>query len=249
MLKYIVGINRVVSSWIDAVLPAQMSVGGAKYYRDEVIPGLMRDDLTVYDLGGGSQPYISVSEKQARRLKVVGLDIDIEELKQAPEGAYDRLIAEDLSRYQGDEDGDLVICQATLEHVKDTTGAIRAISSTMQSGALAVIFVPCRNAIFARLNLILPERFKQWMLGALYEEKGHGHDGFEAFYDKCTPDELIKLARNNGLEFQSLSTHWKSSYFSFFFPLYALWRVWTLFAKYVLGKQFCENFVLVLKKK
>ncbi len=249
MLKFIVRINRVVSGWIDAVLPASMSVGGAKYYREVVIPSVLRDDLTVYDLGGGSQPYISVSDKQSRRLKVVGLDIDMDELNQAPEGSYDRTIAEDLSKFYGEEDGDLVICQATLEHVRDTTGAIRAISSAMQSGAIAVIFVPCRNAIFARLNLILPERFKQWLLGALYEEKGHGHDGFEAFYDKCTPDELIQLAQDNGMEVQSISTHWKSSYFSFFFPLYALWRVWTLLAKYIFGKQFCENFVLVLKKK
>ena len=30
-------------------------------------------------------------------------------------------------------------------------------------------------------------------------DKAHGHDGFPAYYDRCTPREIEALARDNGL--------------------------------------------------
>jgi 2-polyprenyl-6-hydroxyphenyl methylase/3-demethylubiquinone-9 3-methyltransferase len=96
--------------------------------------------------------------------------------------------------------------------------------------------------------LILPETLKKWILFNLYPEKAQGHDGFEAFYDKCTPKQLTEIAKSNGLEVVSVSTHWRSSYFSFFFPFYIVWRLWTLIAKNVFGGEFCESFVVVLRK-
>ncbi len=71
-----------------------------------------------------------------------GLDIDKEELIQAPEGSYDEIICTDITKYRGNLEADIVICQALLEHVKGVENAFMAISSILKPGGLALIFVP-----------------------------------------------------------------------------------------------------------
>ena len=99
---------------------------------------------------------------------MVGLDIDGKELSAAPDGLYDRTAAADITKYRGQGDADLVICQALLEHVHDTGRALEAIASILKPGGRALIFVPSRNAVYARLNLLLPENLKRRILFAFF---------------------------------------------------------------------------------
>ena len=107
-----------------------MRQDGNQEFKAIVVPSLLRPGLRVYDLGGGSNPYLDPATKAQQNLFVVGLDISEAELLAAPPGAYDRTIAADLCSFRGQGDADLVICQATLEHVPDTAGAIRAVAET-----------------------------------------------------------------------------------------------------------------------
>lgn len=247
LLKFI----RWNTKWTEALdrrLPLHMQLDGHQEFKKKLLPPLLLPALKVYDLGGGSQPCVSLKTKSDLALAIVGVDISEEELKAAPAGVYDQKVVADLCTYNGPGDGDLVVCQATLEHVRDTAGAMRAIASCLRPGGRAAIFAPCRNAAFARLNLLLPQELKRRLLYTLFPHKSEGHDGFPAFYDRCTPREIEQLGLQNGLVVEQALTYWRTSYFMILVPAYILWRIGQRLACYAIGQQAAESFCFVLRK-
>lgn len=240
--------NAAASRWVESFFPKRLRTDGngvflRKYTRFPAAPGSV-----VYDIGGGSQPFINLGDKQWRNLILIGLDISADELEKAPTGVYDRTIAADICDYQGEGDADVVVCQALLEHVPDGAAAIRAIATTLKPGGKALIFAPCRNAIFARLNLALPEGFKRWLLRTLHSSKGHGHDGFPSYYDCCTPRDVERLAEANGLTVEDRQFFWVSSYFKALLPAYLLWRLAQGIAYLLFRENAAETYIYVLRK-
>ena len=108
------------------------------------------------------------------------------------------------------------------------------------------MFVPSRNAFFARLNLILPPRITKWLLK--YKPGAHGGDGWVAYYHRCTPKDFRRMAKEAGLEVVRLEPAYISTYFQIFAPLYALWRLWMLAFRAVRGEQAAETFCLELRR-
>ncbi len=220
LLRRFIALNQRLSWGIDRhLLPDSMRVDGNRDFKASVVPGALRSGLRINDLGGGSNPHLDDKTKAELGLSVVGLDISEAELLAAPPGSYDRVFAADLCTFRGLGDADLVICQATLEHVPDNAGAMRAIAETLAPNGIACIFVPSRNAAFARLNLILPESVKRRHLFALFPQKAPGRDGFKAYDIHCTPAALERLARENGLEVVERRLYWVSSYFAILTPV------------------------------
>ena len=248
MLRRVLNWNKWVSAKFDSLLPARLRLDGNRTFKQDVLPNAVRYGDSVYDLGGGSQPWLSPREKNTLSARVVGLDIDGAELAAADPGAYDEVIVHDLCTFKGHADADVVICQATLEHVPDTRGALKAIATILRPGGRAYIFAPSRNAVFARLNLILPEGLKRRILYAVFPEKAEGHDGFKAYYNHCTPSQITALARQVGLDVEQRRLFWTSSYFRIFFPVFILWRFSQLILWLVLGEDAAETFIFVLRK-
>ncbi len=204
--------------------------------------------MLVYDIGGGKNPLISLTLRSGLELKIVGLDIDAGQLAVAPRGAYDRTICADISTYTGLGDADLVICQALLEHVPNVEAALRAIAAALKPGGRALIFVPCRNAVYARINLALPERLKRRLLFALFPEMRMDH-GYPAYYDRCSPRELERIAGRHGLVTEQRRVYFESRYFRFCLPLHVLWRLWQMLFRFLAGGEAAETMSLVLRKR
>ena len=247
VVRAIATANARLSNVIDRALPRRLRQDGNRTFREEYIPRALVADGVIYDIGGGARPFVTLDQKQRFGLTVIGLDISPEELSAAPEGVYDRTIVADLCQYSGIGDADAVVCQATLEHVPDTAGAMRAIASVLKPGGRAYIFAPCRNAVFARLNLMLPEELKRKLLWSLLGEKAEGH-GFPAYYDRCTPTQIEDLATENGLIVEERRLFWVSSYFRVFTPAFVLWRMFQALAYLALGNDAAETFIYVLQK-
>jgi 2-polyprenyl-6-hydroxyphenyl methylase/3-demethylubiquinone-9 3-methyltransferase len=201
----------------------------------------------VYDIGGGKQPLIPVAKKSELGLKVIGLDIDRKELARAPSGAYDQVICADIQTYRGVGDADVVICQAVLEHVRSQRAAMEGVFSVLKPGGLALVWIPCRNACYARMNLALPESLKTRILFYVFPEAERAQ-GFPAYYDCCTPRQFRALIA----EYQGLVVddryYFRSWYFSFFLPLYVVWRLWVQIFHFVAGEEACESFSLAFRK-
>jgi hypothetical protein len=94
------------------------------------------------------------------------------------------------------------------------------------------------------LNLVLPEALKRTVLFGVFPEKRE-RQGFPAFYDGCSPAEMIQNMAAAGVSVREVRYFYVSSYFMFFVPLYLLWRV----VNYPLIKMFptryCETFIFV----
>jgi len=110
-----------------------------------------------------------------------------------------------------------------------------------------LIFVPSRNALYARINKILPEGLKRLILFSLFPN-ARKLQGFPAYYDRCTPRDIKRIVQSLGFEVVEERHYYLSSYFSFFFPLYLLWRFYLLVFYLIAKEQAAETFGLVLKK-
>ena len=248
MWRALVKSQMWLCSSFDRLLPARFRVHGNQDFLWSLVPKYLLNGLTVYEIGGGKTPYLSPAAKKALNIKVIGLDIDMNELARAPEGAYDETICADITQYEGRGDADIVICQALLEHVQDTEAAIGAIASILRPGGLALIFVPSRNAIYARLNMVMPKNLKRRILYAVFPDN-LSRQGFPSYYDRCTPSGVKELADRVGLLPVEERYYYFSHYFSFFFPLYLIWRLWIVAFWAFYGEQAAETFSLVLGKK
>lgn len=247
MLRRLIQQQQRWSAAFERRLPEALLRDGYQSFGGEVVPAHLRPGLCIYDFGGGKHPTVDAATKAALGASLVGVDIDPNELARAPEGTYDRTIVADLATFRGDGQAGLVICRALLEHVADVPGAYRALASTLQPGGRALLFIPSRNAAFARLNLLLPEGLKRWLLFTVFPESQRGQ-GFPAFYRRCTPREALDLARSVGLEVEACHLYWYSNYFSFLLPLHVLWRAWTLLFRALAPVQSAETFTLVLRR-
>jgi len=227
VIRALIRDQRAWSERFDRLLPDDYRVDGNTCFKTRFAPSYVTPGIVVYDVGGGKRPFFSTMEKRRLGVKVIGVDISADELSMAPEGAYDETVCADVTTYRGNGDGDLAVCCTLLEHVRDTEPAIACLASLLREGGTALVFVPSRNALFARLNLLLPERAKRALLFGLFPEKREAQ-GFPSYYDQCTPRRIQELGVAHGLELVKAEYYFKSSYFSFFLPFYVLWRGWVV---------------------
>jgi SAM-dependent methyltransferase len=239
--------QQYLSKSFDRLLPVEYQIDGNRDFLDHSIEPYLRPGMVVYDVGGGKNPVVGLGAKRRLSLRLVGLDIDREELAASPFGVYDETICGDITRYRGREDADLVVCQALLEHVKDSPAAVTAIASILKPGGTALLFLPSRNAVFARLNLLLPQTWKRKILHTVFPSTIRDQ-GFPTYYDHCTPADFRRLAADNGLAVDVCNVYFRSAYFTFFFPFHFAWRIWMLVFRLLRGEQAAETFSLVLRK-
>lgn len=246
MLRQLIRSQIYLSRRFDSLLPARFTTdGNQEFFR--IVPSVLKPGCTVWDIGGGKHPLVDPGLKRERQLRVVGLDISAQELDAAPDGAYDETVVADISQFRGHSDADLVVCQALLEHVRDTGRAFAGISSILKPGGTAILFTPSRNAAYARLNLLLPQALKRWLLFAIFRE-ARGQQGFPAYYDRCTPRQFRELAAAAGLRVQEQRLYYQSGYFTCAFPIHFLWRLWMLVFAGLAPQSAAETFTLALVK-
>lgn len=231
----------------DRRLPLKFKTDGNADFLRSIVPTYVKPGSLVYDIGGGKTPCLDASTKAKLALTVVGLDISETELRTAPPGSYDRTVTADIQSYRGCGDTDLVICQALLEHIPNTAAAFESMATILKPGGLVLLFVPSRNAAYARLNLLLPEAAKRALLFTLFPA-ARRQQGFPCFYDRCTPTQFKEMAFRCGLEVVEERFYYMSDYFSCFFPAFLAWRLWLLAGYPLLGEHIAETFCLVLKR-
>lgn len=161
---------------------------------------MFNESTRIGDVGGGKKPYAVIAGLDASGKTYFGLDLDADELAQAPADSYSETRVLDLCSPPEDlkDAFDLIICRSTLEHVSDTEAALAGLTSLLASGGRCYIKLPCRKALFAQLNLIIPDETKRRIMHAIFPHKEG--DGFPALYDKATPSAIRHMARYSKLE-------------------------------------------------
>jgi SAM-dependent methyltransferase len=247
VIRALINSQIALSSAFDLLLPRSFRIDGAKDFKHRIVPLHFRPSLVIYDIGGGARPCVASETKRHLGLRLVGVDIGREELAKAPPGIYDQMVVADITRYQEKQAADLVVCKSTLEHVRNTEAALTTMAELLKPGGMLLVFTPCRNAMFARLNRLLPERFKRRLLSFFMSDKAD-HLGFPAFYDRCTPRDFRRFVARQGLELVELRPYYMSTYFSVVFPVYVLWRIWIVASRLLAGENAAETFALLARK-
>jgi 2-polyprenyl-6-hydroxyphenyl methylase/3-demethylubiquinone-9 3-methyltransferase len=239
-----------LSRYFDKIfMPKKFLIDGNQDFLKKFLPNVLENtpiQSTIYDIGCGKNPAISVEFKQKLQAKIIGIDWSADELLRAPVNALDECIEADICTYRGRSDGDLLLSQALFEHVPNVEAAFIAMASILRKGGVALIFVPSKNAVYARLNILLPHRFKLFLLHSIFPHT-RGAQGFPSFYNLCTPGDFRRLARLKGFEVEEIRTYYLSSYFSIFFPIYLLWRFWILLFEKIDSEQSAETFCIKLR--
>ncbi len=76
-------------------VPKSWRVDGLLDFTQNVVPGLIKKDSRVCDVGAGKRPFIgTVIPKQSQY--VIGIDIDEDELAQAPANIYNKTMVADI---------------------------------------------------------------------------------------------------------------------------------------------------------
>lgn len=247
LVHALVAFQLRLSGAVDRLLPERLQVDGNRDFLDRLIWNYVRPGMAVWDLGGGKCPCFSAERKAELRLHVTGLDLSEEELVSAPAGSYDEVVVADITKPMDVQNAaDLVICQSIMEHVPDNQAAITAVARILRPGGIALIFVPCRKAWYARLNLSLPDTVRKKLVQLLYGDRAE-FNGFQPFYDRCTPAEFTAMALESGLQVVEQNSYYQSTYFRVAFPAYVAWRSWML-ARMAFGVPVPETFSLVLRK-
>ena len=237
-----------LSRRFDRLLPKQFRIDGNTDFTQDFVNPYVQPATSIVDVGGGKQPLLSPERKRALGVRVVGLDVDAAELARAPQDAYDEVVCADITSFRGNQSAELVICQAVLEHVPNVSAALASLSTIVKAGGVALLFVPSKNAWYARLNRALPAAMKRWLLFSIFPQT-EKDQGFPAYYDRCTPRELISIAAAHGLKVDKVRLYYTSSYFSCFFPLYLLWRLHMLALRAISPQSAAETFSLALRKE
>lgn len=253
MRRSFINLNRWFSRGFDKVfVPRKARIDGLHDYIGNVVPPLVKSGMQIFDIGGGKRPFVGMQMARPSNISVIGVDIDADELAQAPQGLYDATIVADIASPRGlkakNRRANLVICAALLEHVNDNHQAMKNITEITKKGGKIALFIPAKYAAFAQLNRILPEKLKRKILFSIFPESAHAQ-GFPAYYDKCTPSDFIKLCEQNKFRVELVRTYYQSTYFSFFFPAHALWRIYQLFSYVVLRRDAAESFSIVAVKE
>ncbi len=201
----------------------------------------------VLDVGCGRRTHFS-DLLRSKQTVIVGLDSDIEELRQNQDLRY--LVVSDASRALPFANGslDLVTTRSVLEHLKDTEQFFKESYRILSPGGYAIHILPCRNAPFAMLNRLLSNRKTKRLLSFLYPEVQGGW-GFPAYYVNCSYELIQAALIRNGFEIEQIHVRfYQATYYRAFLPAYCLFLAYDLLLWLLQAKRMSSQIIVIACK-
>lgn len=239
-----------ICNGFDFLFPKSFRIDGYSDFRQKIVPRfLTRHNQRVYELCHDHSPVISAEDKRKHDLRIIALHQSEYELALMPAASYDTAIVTDITKFNGAEDGDLVIGDSTLNHTDDCPEALRRIATLIKPGGLGLLYVTSRHSLYARMCNTVPRGFWRKVLFRVFPPKGVSYDLSKARYNQCSPKELRHIALANGLELLTTRYYYSGPYYRTVFPVYVFWRIWTALKKIFLPEKAAESFTLILQKR
>jgi SAM-dependent methyltransferase len=218
---------------------------------DEVVGELINRPgcSTVLDIGAGRESSYAPLIRDRGQKYLIGMDVDHDEV--ARNKSLDRAIVADACSPFDLEPAsvDLALAKSVVEHLPDVPEFLRNVHRVLRPQGRLVVFFPGRNAPFAIINRMLPERAKERILSSLVP--GHeGIVGFKTYYDNTVYSAFTAALESTGFvkEDEKVS-YFSSSYFAFFLPVYALSLLLDLSRSALGVKELASYYVFVARKR
>jgi hypothetical protein len=107
--------------------------------------------------------------------------------------------------------------------------------------------LPCKFALFAIINQLLPKKVSRYLLDKFTTNPERL--GFVAYYDKCYYSAFTSLLKSHGFKIIDMRLSYRSSgYFSFFVPIFILSAIYEFVVK-TLNLKNLSSYLLVVAKK
>ncbi|MDA0182368.1 class I SAM-dependent methyltransferase [Solirubrobacter phytolaccae] len=195
-------------------LPARYATAWRPMFQDAIRERLS-PGATVLDIGSGRHPSLAAAERRDARW--VGLDLSEDELRRAPEDAYQERVVADLSARVDSLAGsiDLAVSWQVLEHVKPLGRALDNVYAYLKPGGQFVALFSGGFSAFAIVNRLLPDRLGHTVVSKIMRRPSDGlHPVFPAYYDRCYASALERMFA--GWSHVSIEPHFRGAvYFHF----------------------------------
>ncbi len=206
----------------------------------------LKDAGIVYDVGGG---------KHCRYIDFVGegtmvyaLDISAEELD-ANSGIKEKIVTDvckDIPIPYGKVD--MITSSSVVEHLTEPVKYYENAYNALKSGGIFINMFPCRYAVFAMVNRVLPKKFARNLL--YFFQPGAKKDcGFPAYYKGLYYKRVIKDLRDRGFRIKGVYLRYlQADYYTFFVPLFLVNYVWDAAMKKLGIKNGATHMLIVAEK-
>jgi len=211
----------------------------------------------IYVLEVGAGKYSSFTEelKDKYSIELTGLDISENELRQnklndaciifdATNNSYEEALSNFRQKY------DLALSRMFLEHINKPEITHRMICYCLREGGIALHFYPALFEPAFVLNRITPNGIAGRIIRALSSQR-ETIGIFPAYYKKCRAinNDLKDFYKTCGFSLKTEAVHYSTDYFSFLFPLNALYLPIFLLLSRLNCKMFASYVICCLKKE
>lgn len=207
----------------------------------QAIHELTEIDALILDAGAGKRCFY----KRAG-MRIVGVDILSSDLAENADVEY--AVATDLSvgfPFRPHAFDAITACYF-VEHIPDIERFIRSAGSALKPGGKIFLLFPCRYALFAMFNRMIPNKWTVKLLRRYLEDS---HGGFPAKYEKCWPNGMRKVLERNGFRviYQKVS-HYQAFYCAAFLPSYLLCLAYDAVTRAVGIEALASSVIIVAQK-
>ncbi len=147
-----------------------------------------------------------------------------------------------------DDSVDMVTSSSVLEHMNSLENAVKEVNRILKPGGKFISPLPCRFALFAVINQILPRWLARRILFAIRPETKE-FCGFAAYYDRCYYPALKNLLSRCGFSnIDFMFDYNQSYYFSFFVPFGLISLCWDCLMYILHVKPLCAYICFTAEK-
>ena len=248
-LRAFINFNKKCHSLIAKIFP-NTKHSAYIHYREEVRKNLA-DNISVLDIGGGKRCAFASECRKHTGIKIIALDVSAEEL--AFNNDADEKIVFDLASGKRvpleDESADMVTSSSVLEHLNNLENAVKEVKRILKPGGKFISVLPCKFALFAVINQLLPNWLARKILFAIHPET-KGFCGFVAYYDRCYYPALKNLLSRNGFSnIDFMFDYNQAGYFSFFVPFGLIALIWDCLMYILHVKPLCAYICFTAEKE
>jgi ubiquinone/menaquinone biosynthesis C-methylase UbiE len=242
-----VAANRRVAARVERLLP-QARVNPSVLYSELVRARMARlgPGAVVLDVGGGRR--CAFAGVVPAGVRLVAVDSSERELALNAD-VCEKVVADVCDRVPfPDASVDLVVSKHVMEHLPDTVSFVRESARVLKPGGWCVHFFPCRWAVFAVVNRLLPAGLARRVLAAVVPESAE-RERFRPVYDRCRAGAIRRVLEQAGFEGVRVRPgFYGSHYLGFFLPVYLAGACWELAATSLGALDLCAYLVVEARR-
>jgi SAM-dependent methyltransferase len=202
----------------------------------------------VLDVGGGKSCPFAKHPNGTDKSTIVAVDISEEEIKYNHD-VSGKVVADMVNGppFRPSSVG-LITSRSVLEHMTDVRRFTSGSRQILKPGAYFVHLFPAKFAVFALVNILLPNRASKALVH-FFHPASRGLCGFPAVYDKCYYSAIQRLLVENGFESIRIEvSYYQSRYVDFCMPLFLAGSVYEVLLKFLGLKNLAAHLLVIARK-